>query len=316
VADGTPFCNDRDCCDLVCELDPFCCSTSWDSICANEATLFPQCPCFQCPKSDHNCFTEGVAGCTDPACCETVCAIDPFCCTNSWDGLCVSEAIDLCDGCGDPNANECCEASPNDTPFCNERDCCEVVCAADPFCCNTEWDSICANAALLNPACGCSPCGNADHNCFTQGDPGCSDATCCATVCAQDLFCCTTAWDSICVDEASDLCNGCGDPDAGNCFLPDNSPFCDDRDCCDAVCAIDPFCCSVTWDGICANEAIDMCCPADINKDQQVDVDDLLAVISDWGCAVGCVADINKDGAVDVNDLLIVIGGWGACPAK
>jgi len=37
VANGTPGCSDMDCQDIICAVDPFCCNTAWDGICANEA---------------------------------------------------------------------------------------------------------------------------------------------------------------------------------------------------------------------------------------------------------------------------------------
>ncbi|MCI0631868.1 MAG: dockerin type I domain-containing protein [Phycisphaerales bacterium] len=53
----------------------------------------------------------------------------------------------------------------------------------------------------------------------------------------------------------------------------------------------------------------------DVNGDETVNIDDLLAVISAWGeCPqppANCPADLNGDGAVDVGDLLLVIGNWG-----
>ena len=43
------------------------------------------------------CFTMHAApGCNNESCCQTVCFIDDFCCSNSWDSLCVEEANDLC----------------------------------------------------------------------------------------------------------------------------------------------------------------------------------------------------------------------------
>lgn len=33
-ANGTPFCGDGTCCDLVCDLAPFCCLSEWDTTCA------------------------------------------------------------------------------------------------------------------------------------------------------------------------------------------------------------------------------------------------------------------------------------------
>lgn len=53
-------------------------------------------------------------------------------------------------------------------------------------------------------------------------------------------------------------------------------------------------------------------CPADIDSSGEVDVSDLLLVISQWNLIDG-TADINSDGLVDITDLLIVIGNWGPC---
>jgi hypothetical protein len=52
-------------------------------------------------------------------------------------------------------------------------------------------------------------------------------------------------------------------------------------------------------------------CPADVTGNGIVDVDDLLAVINNWG-NLG-QGDITGNGIVDVDDLLAVINGWGAC---
>ena len=64
-------------------------------------------------------------------------------------------------------------------------------------------------------------------------------------------------------------------------------------------------------------------CIADIVDDNQVNVDDLLAVISAWGACTDpqpwCPADIapdigNNDGVVNVDDLVLLIDYWGTCP--
>jgi hypothetical protein len=44
-----------------------------------------------------------------------------------------------------------------------------------------------------------------------------------------------------------------------NCCTPNGGLGCDDPACEAAVCAVDPFCCDVAWDGICAGEAVDLC---------------------------------------------------------
>jgi hypothetical protein len=59
-------------------------------------------------------------------------------------------------------------------------------------------------------------------------------------------------------------------------------------------------------------------CPADIDGNGQVDVNDLLAVVVDWGacprpCPPNCAADVVPNCFVDVDDMLAVITGWGPC---
>ena len=55
--------------------------------------------------------------------------------------------------------------------------------------------------------------------------------------------------------------------------------------------------------------------PGDINGDGHVNVNDLLAVITNWGACspspATCPADVTHDGVVNVNDLLVVITHWG-----
>jgi hypothetical protein len=57
-------------------------------------------------------------------------------------------------------------------------------------------------------------------------------------------------------------------------------------------------------------------CPGDISPvsgNGQVDVDDLLVVINNWGAVGSNPADITGNGIVDVDDLLAIINAWGAC---
>ncbi len=157
--------------------------------------------------------------------------------------------------------SDCC--IPNGSPGCDDAACQDLICSQDPFCCETEWDGICADAAVEqcevcaggpgNPACNADagPCD------VPNGTPGCDDVECCNIVCSSDPFCCDTEWDQACVDGAAALCGGggvCG-PGAGDCFIANGTPGCDDVKCCEAICAADPFCCDVEWDGICAAAA-------------------------------------------------------------
>ena len=54
-------------------------------------------------------------------------------------------------------------------------------------------------------------------------------------------------------------------------------------------------------------------CYGDVNDSHDVDVSDLLILISDWGSCSECEADLNEDGNVDITDLLELIGVWGEC---
>jgi hypothetical protein len=100
--------------------------------------------------------------CDDAECCNAVCDQDPFCCDSSWDSTCAASAQDICAvciACGSEGTGNCCVA--NDTPFCDDAECCEAICAADPFCCDVNWDSLCAGAAQAQcEVCGAGVCGD------------------------------------------------------------------------------------------------------------------------------------------------------------
>ncbi|MBG80316.1 MAG: hypothetical protein CMJ39_06370 [Phycisphaerae bacterium] len=53
-------------------------------------------------------------------------------------------------------------------------------------------------------------------------------------------------------------------------------------------------------------------CPADINDNQSVDINDILVIVAQWGTD-GPQGDINMDGTVDIADLLEAIDAFGPC---
>jgi hypothetical protein len=56
-------------------------------------------------------------------------------------------------------------------------------------------------------------------------------------------------------------------------------------------------------------------CLGDLDGNDRVGVEDLIAVIIAWGvCHADDTADLTDDGFVDVHDLLVVLRHWGACP--
>ncbi len=116
---------------------------------------------------------------------------------------------------------------------------------------------------LASTAFGGDPCGDpAAGDCFVaNATPGCDDATCCALVCLIDSFCCEGEWDVVCAGYAQENCDSgggggggspCGDPAAGDCNVANGTPGCSDAACCEAVCAVDSYCCDTAWDSTCA----------------------------------------------------------------
>ncbi|MDG2478200.1 MAG: plastocyanin/azurin family copper-binding protein [Phycisphaerales bacterium] len=71
--------------------------------------------------------------------------------------------------------------------------------------------------------------------------------------------------------------------------------------------------CSSGMTGVITVEELPNPCPADVDGDGTVNVNDVLAVIGDWGPCSGCDTDTNDDSVVNVNDILAVIAAWGPC---
>jgi hypothetical protein len=54
-------------------------------------------------------------------------------------------------------------------------------------------------------------------------------------------------------------------------------------------------------------------CPADLNGDATVNVEDFLFLLAAWG---GPGGDVDGDGTTNVNDFLELLAQWGPCPKK
>lgn len=143
-------CDDPDCCEKVCALDPYCCATAWDNSCVSEAAGICGGSFSACGRPGAGSCTDvdgtGSPGCSDEGCCNTVCEQDPFCCLNQWDESCSERGAGLCHStCGSPDAGEC--NVEHGTPGCKDSACCSEVCPRDPFCCLVNWDADCAAMA-------------------------------------------------------------------------------------------------------------------------------------------------------------------------
>jgi len=66
------------------------------------------------------------------------------------------------------------------------------------------------NVQVFLETCDCTG-GGASHDCCEAGGPGCDDPVVESCVCAQDPYCCDTAWDEQCVSEVDSFgCGNCG----------------------------------------------------------------------------------------------------------
>ena len=90
------------------------------------------------------CVTSNTPTCAGCPCEACVCAMDAWCCNNSWDSLCVSECVDECGGCADLSncGDGSCDAAVGET--CSS-------CAEDCTCPNGE---VCGT---LNNGTACLP---------------------------------------------------------------------------------------------------------------------------------------------------------------
>ena len=92
---------------------------------------------------------------------------------------------------------------------------------------------------------------------------------CTIALCALDPYCCNVAWDATCVSEVTAICGQSCAPrppdDAGGSTC--EHPLCSTggplvsgcEPCAAQVCAQDPYCCNVAWDGTCVNEVGSIC---------------------------------------------------------
>lgn len=107
-------CDDALCQFCVCDGDPFCCNTLWDSTCAAQAggdgtmgVCMGSCPCVGGSAWAPCCEAHSGTGCDDFGCESCVCGGDAFCCNTQWDAVCANRAETLCD----PSCE--CDGGPN-----------------------------------------------------------------------------------------------------------------------------------------------------------------------------------------------------------
>ena len=262
AANGTRYCDDRGCCQAVCEVDPTCCQTEWDLKCVALAEKICDFSCSGLCPGDLNAdgaVNGGDLGIMLARWNEVGCGdLNEDGKVNGGDIGLMLALFGSCSDCGRSNTGDC--FSPTKFVGCENDECCEEVCKLDPLCCNSLWDELCAEQAIIS----CVDCGNpANGPCFEpHNTPSCNDSNCCELVCKSDPECCSDIWDNNCVEIAKTLCLGsCGNPNNGPCFVAHPTPGCSNELCCKSVCEILPRCCEVMWDQSCVDMAVELGCP-------------------------------------------------------
>ena len=145
-------------------------------------------------------------------------------------------------GCADPAVESC-------------------VCDVDPFCCDSQWDAICVDTALLN----CNiECPNDGSCCAQSPGSGCGDASIEDCVCSQLAVCCEGSWNIDCMLVAEQSCKAACFSANDCCAVAPGVPGCDDPVAWACVCDADPYCCDTQWDAMCVAGAVTCgaCSPA------------------------------------------------------
>lgn len=262
---GNPACDDLECCEAICIVSPTCCENTWDLICAGLAN------------------TNCVGFCTP---------------------TCPAGAITENEACDEDKNDPCYYPSPNpvlQTTVCGTPICGRVTQLTTPTfkpdvdvyaitIVDSNGDGVAGvrlslqsafdGFATLVPSVGCPPLGSASVHvqsnlCFdVVSEPACIAPGNYWLVVAPGSFpipsaqglSCSSANQYVvrvlCNDsECAEPCN----PDAGDCFVFHKGVGCNDVECCQETCAIEPLCCSLQWDDTCVQTAISLCAPPPAN---------------------------------------------------
>ncbi|MCI0364122.1 MAG: hypothetical protein L0219_09595 [Phycisphaerales bacterium] len=262
---GIPGCQDDVCCNMICDCDPYCCSVMWDAFCAGTgfvpgcgaALLCEQClqgPCDP-PTPNDDCVNATDGGLLNPGG-SVVFAGTMNCAT--------FDCPLLTAGTGEAWARfELTAASPVRISYCGSTGVwgnAYIVftgacpCDALTFFSSFAFDCADGNVRIMwNDL----PAGVWYYPILHDPVFG-ATGDYVITVQALQIDC----GDGVC-DAPLETCSNCPhdcDPPsvcgaAGHDCTTVGGPGCDDPTCCCTVCSIDPFCCDVAWDRICANEA-------------------------------------------------------------
>ncbi|MCP3903081.1 MAG: hypothetical protein GY715_05535 [Planctomycetes bacterium] len=185
-------CDDLECQDAVCELDPFCCDVWWDPICVRQAT-------FLCPTV---CAPVFCVGSNDDACDASFLQS-----TFNWCSEAGRSYWVLVNGAG--STGEFTLSVYDDGQACDEPPICERCEFECPATDHVENEPNCGIPEdIVNGGCN-SPIGFTSDCCTPNEGPGCDDLICQFAVCEIAPYCCAEGWDAGCAQLAIDICSVC-----------------------------------------------------------------------------------------------------------
>ncbi|MBL9141623.1 MAG: hypothetical protein JNK53_07135 [Phycisphaerae bacterium] len=229
------------------------------------------------PVGESNCCDAHLGmGCDNQDCRTVVCGFHVYCCDLEWDSYCVQLALDLC-------PTVCTLSEPQFTPIACGQTICATTWAEDNQQ-DTDWYQLTLATTTEVTFTVNSTLGLRFGIVNNHGVPDCDlgqelspvevigfcssgSVTACLVPGTYWFHVAPTAYSGFpCGSGYNDYsvaltCNGpcvppsCGAESTGSCFEPAGSPFCSDAECCQNVCAVDPYCCDVRWDESCVGTA-------------------------------------------------------------
>ncbi len=287
-------CDNAECQSIVCAMDAFCCDIAWDGICQGEAEDF-------CGTL---CLTGEPAGSCD----------DTYACGQKY--VLRWTAVDGCDNESDPVEDTVYFDCVNELDITIElkdvlleagESCTRCIQIVTDDCTTTDIELV------FDPAAGFYSPGPANivssliGELVNAADDGAGAEVpvglgTVATYSGKILIPCGE-WEALCIKdeqhtlyETTSLSIG----SSSNCCVAHGGAGCDDPECQAIVCGIDPFCCDVAWDSICAGEAVEFCG----GTCSQFLAEDVLLISG----------DTDNDSDVDINDVTWFIFQFQGCP--
>lgn len=290
VQNGTPGCNDAQCCEVICGIDAYCCEVAWDLTCVIEAQDL-------CPASDGctgTCPMGRLVGSTPPS--GTVDARQPhepndpstplgigsaaepitiLSSTSNTIVCCLTFSESAVDPTLDKNGfSECVNngdgthtiilrrpITPNAVTTISYGDGTYVEFTSHPA--NVDADGFAGPADVLALVDVINAVAEPAHGLFSSDIDHSGVVTGSDVLREIDLL---NGADAFSVQLLSPLptneIDNC--PGAGSCCQSNGSPGCNDPECCYAVCLDHPLCCSDEWTNYCAAQAslyCDDCAP-------------------------------------------------------